>query len=786
MSMDPPPKYVMLDNNGLHPPPHRRHIPRYHEQESSGGGCSCMKCFCFCYCCIFILLLLAFAATGFMFLIFDPKVPSYQVENFSVKKFDIQNGNKLNTEFTVVVKTHNPNEGISLEYGKDSEVNITYLDAQIGSGPIPEFRQPAKNTTVLEVVMKGRGDYSAQTHQSLMQDQKQGKIPLKVQVRVPVTLVVQGYSLREFKVIMTAHVRDSYRILDMFEFLFGWSKASKCKKVIKRARCRLKLLKNKRHAIVRQSREDLAELIKKGFQETAVNRVEQLIKDESLATAYELLDHFCEFILTQLSYIRRHKDCPNDINEAASSLIYASARCGDLPELCAIRKLFGQRYGHNFAATAMELFPGNLVNNQLKESLSEKCVPDDLKYRVVDEIARDYCLQPEVLAIEYYPDWQQMQVKEIKGYQVGEEDAQINDTIAGSEIHDYSSIHNFLSKPGDSCSPRESNTCDTSALVSTVQQYPPYIHSFPLGKKVDRLQNFTKLHSFTTFGLVDKAEMLEYFNNTEESRFSVPKDGSNQDQKLLKLRSSESEREKTQYVYDPRSDLDGDESESEKSSMRNSRKSMRVVPENRSRRRSTSLENQGIRDIACMVYYHKPSRNPSSHKSCPHHSLKHQKPLVGAFPQTDYVQNQKKLKHEGSSETETNGCSLDHPCYSCVCNDVRNSMDIKIQQEPIRKEESKEGMKLVSIPQRAVYNVFTYPDCDQCEKQKNARAPESYSRAATMPQERQKSCMDKMVRTYSCPSHSQNPNHVHPKLPDYDDIAAKFTALKRERLENKE
>lgn len=59
------------------------------------------------------------------------------------------------------------------------------------------------------------------------------------------------------------------------------------------------------------------------------------------------------------------RDCPNDINEAVSSLIYASARCGDLPELRTIRKLFGERYGLKFAMTALELFPGNLVNCQV-------------------------------------------------------------------------------------------------------------------------------------------------------------------------------------------------------------------------------------------------------------------------------------------------------------------------------------------------------------------------------------------------------------------------------------
>lgn len=59
------------------------------------------------------------------------------------------------------------------------------------------------------------------------------------------------------------------------------------------------------------------------------------------------------------------RECPDDINEAVSSLIYASARLGDLRELCAIRKLFRERYGHKFATTAMDSLPGNLVNKKV-------------------------------------------------------------------------------------------------------------------------------------------------------------------------------------------------------------------------------------------------------------------------------------------------------------------------------------------------------------------------------------------------------------------------------------
>lgn len=59
-----------------------------------------------------------------------------------------------------------------------------------------------------------------------------------------------------------------------------------------------------------------------------------------------------------------------------------------------------------------------------------------------------------------------------------------------------------------------------------------------------------------------------------------------------------------------------------------------------------------------------------------------------------------------------------------------------------------------------------------------------YLRAVTMPTERPKERLKEVSfgRTKSCPY--EQPSHVHPKLPDYDDIAAKFIALKRERLQN--
>ncbi|KAL6556378.1 hypothetical protein OROGR_005666 [Orobanche gracilis] len=197
----------------------------------------------------------------------------------------------------------------------------------------------------------------------------------------------------------------------MFDILFGWRKASKCKKVIKKLKCRLKLLKKKRCCIVKHLREDVAELLKHGHHQTAFQRVEQLIIDEHVVQLYDLVDQFCDFIIFHLPYIRRSRDCPNDINEAVSTLIFSSARFGELPELMSIRKLFRERYGQRFVTTALELRPGNLVNDQIKENLYIEKISQDFKYRMLSEIASS-CMQQGPLFLEYKQELQQDQVDE--------------------------------------------------------------------------------------------------------------------------------------------------------------------------------------------------------------------------------------------------------------------------------------------------------------------------------------------------------------------------------------
>ncbi|XP_009592284.1 uncharacterized protein [Nicotiana tomentosiformis] len=332
----------------------------------------------------------------------------------------------------------------------------------------------------------------------------------------------------------------------MFDILFGWRKATKCKNLIKRVKCRLKLLKNKRSCIIRQLRDDLGELLRHGHYQIVFDRVEQLFMDENMLVVYDLLENFCEFILLNFPYIRRHRDCSNDIKEAVSSLIYASARIGDLPEFLVIRKLFGERYGKKFETSALELLPGNLVNHQLKENLCRKSVSNEVKYRLVDEIARS-CFQKGPLLLEYINESQQeLANKTIDDVQTGhKKDGETrlkNSNIATEANVDYSpSIeHNCIDSVGslknineqervpNSARSSVSFRCTISSPESVIKSDSWKTNGFTLGQKTGR-----KATKSTSESSDQIAEETIYFDDIEEFESILSKDLNFQDQRLF-------------------------------------------------------------------------------------------------------------------------------------------------------------------------------------------------------------------------------------------------------------
>lgn len=159
--------------------------------------------------------------------------------------------------------------------------------------------------------------------------------------------------------------------------LFGWGKASKCKKLLKQVQSRLKCLKDERSALSKQLQTEVVDKVSEKCNNTLDKKelkarigIEHIIRDECVV--YELLDHYCKLILMHFFYIRMHKQCrQRDLIEAVSSLVFASSRlrCGAIPELEEIRVLFTERYGESFISAAVQLLPGNLVNTILLKNV---------------------------------------------------------------------------------------------------------------------------------------------------------------------------------------------------------------------------------------------------------------------------------------------------------------------------------------------------------------------------------------------------------------------------------
>ncbi|KAM0861363.1 hypothetical protein ACQ4PT_045914 [Festuca glaucescens] len=172
--------------------------------------------------------------------------------------------------------------------------------------------------------------------------------------------------------------------------LRGSFSASKCKTEARMAAARMKLLRNRREAQVRKMRGDVAALLRDGRDDTARIRVEHVIREQNTMAANEIIELFCELIVTRLPIIAKQKECPADLKEGICSLIFAAPRCSELPELSRMRDLFEKKYGKDFVAAAVDLRPNAGVNNLLIEKLSVNKPSGQTKLKVLKDIAKEH------------------------------------------------------------------------------------------------------------------------------------------------------------------------------------------------------------------------------------------------------------------------------------------------------------------------------------------------------------------------------------------------------------
>ncbi|CAN6912426.1 hypothetical protein Bca4012_087084 [Brassica carinata] len=167
-------------------------------------------------------------------------------------------------------------------------------------------------------------------------------------------------------------------------------KPAKCKTTLQMAASRLKILKNKKDTQIKQLRRELAQLLESGQIQTALIRVEHVVREEKTVAAYELVSIYCELIVVRLGVIDSQKTCPNDLKEAVASVLYASKRLSDVAELADVVKHFSAKYGKDFVSAAVGLQADSGVSRLLVDKLSVKAPDGPTKNKILKEIATEH------------------------------------------------------------------------------------------------------------------------------------------------------------------------------------------------------------------------------------------------------------------------------------------------------------------------------------------------------------------------------------------------------------
>ncbi|XXG59955.1 hypothetical protein AAC387_Pa04g1952 [Persea americana] len=225
--------------------------------------------------------------------------------------------------------------------------------------------------------------------------------------------------------------------------------SSKCKTVARLATSRIKLLRNKREAQIKQMRRDVALLLQSGQDDTARIRVEHVIREQNIMAANEIIELFCELIVVRLPIISKQRQCPADLKEGISSLIFAAPRCSDIPELQQIRSIFEKKYGKDFVSAATDLRPDCGVNRTLIEKLSVRTPTGQVKLKIMKDIAKEF--QIEWDTIESEQELLKTPEERIEGPRTFVSAASMPVKSASLRGSEPNSSHNRSSKDGESC-----------------------------------------------------------------------------------------------------------------------------------------------------------------------------------------------------------------------------------------------------------------------------------------------------------------------------------------------
>lgn len=163
---------------------------------------------------------------------------------------------------------------------------------------------------------------------------------------------------------------------------------AKLKSLVKIAVARLAVVRRPRLGRRSIARGDVAQLLSIGHLDRALVRAEQVMEEDSMLEALDIIEHYCKILVEQSAQLEKPKECGEEIKAAAAGLIFASARCGELPELLDARAILANKFGRDFERAAKEGSPV-VVNPTLVQKLSGEKASAEQQRRLAKEIAAE-------------------------------------------------------------------------------------------------------------------------------------------------------------------------------------------------------------------------------------------------------------------------------------------------------------------------------------------------------------------------------------------------------------
>lgn len=170
-------------------------------------------------------------------------------------------------------------------------------------------------------------------------------------------------------------------------FLFGYDE-HKLKSHLEMAVQRIKIHNNKSSTKLKHDKREIAKLLEENKDEKARIKVEHVIREDFVIEAYEIVELLCELVHERSKYLSSTKECPDDLIEAVSSLIWAADRC-NIDEMSEIKNQLSKKLGKPFTTNA-QANANDCVNRRLFQKLIVIPPSAHLVIRYLEEIAKEY------------------------------------------------------------------------------------------------------------------------------------------------------------------------------------------------------------------------------------------------------------------------------------------------------------------------------------------------------------------------------------------------------------